>query len=685
MATFKPKFIRPETDDVIDEGGGGYQEPQNSAFVFNANHNLGLVEQRERLPIRKYRDQILYCLENHQVVILVGETGSGKSTQVPQYLYEWGWHSKGMIGVTEPRRVSAVTLANRVAQERGELVGDTVGYVVRFLERTSQDTHIKYMTEGILLRELLADPLLTQYGVIIVDEAHERNMLTDMVLGLLKKILRKRSNLKLIISSATIDASFFSEFFSWPRSGAEAEQPINVKLSIEGRMHAVSHFYLNEPCADYVRETVETVWKLHQKEPPGDILAFLTGQEEVLEAMDLLREYIASQETTNLKVLPMYGSMTSNDQLAVFFTPPKGVRKVVLATNIAETSITIPGIVYVIDCGYVKVKWYNPTTCSDSLVVVPVSKASAIQRAGRAGRVRPGKVYRLYTKEDYDALAPRQPPEMRRSEMSGAVLQLKALGIGNVLRFDFPSPPPAKNLLSALETLYALDAIDEQGQLTRPVGFLLAELPFSAMLSKMLYISGQMGCSEEIITIIAMLQVQSVFSRPASAAAQQSGRIAHRHFEVAEGDLITLLNVHSAFVEEGMTKEFCGQYYLIYRNLKRACELREQLLNLARNKYGIAIFSCKGDVEIVCKCITAGFFTQVAYLHHSGVYRQISSGTELAIHPNSTLYTLPQAQYVVYCELLQTTKLFMNHVTVIKKEWLTELAPHYYQQTTVRD
>ncbi|ALC38952.1 CG3225 [Drosophila busckii] len=679
MATFKPKFLKPDTDDAIADTGGD-TEPQSSAFVFNANHNLGLVEQRERLPIRQYRDQILYCLENYQVLILVGETGSGKSTQVPQYLYEFGWHTKGMIGITEPRRVSTVTLANRVAQERGELVGDTVGYVVRFLERMSNETQIKFMTEGILLRELLADPLLTQYGVIIVDEAHERNMLTDMVLGLLKKILRKRSNLKIIISSATIDASFFSEFFSWPGS-----KDISVKLSIEGRMHAVNHYYLNEPCADYVRETVETVWKLHQKEPPGDILAFLTGQEEVLEALDLLREYIASSELNNLKVLPMYGSMSSNDQLAVFFTPAKGVRKVVLATNVAETSITIPGIVYVIDCGYVKVKWYNPDTCSDSLVVVPVSKASAVQRAGRAGRMRPGKVYRLYTKQDYEALEPRQPPELRRSELCGAVLQLKALGISNILRFDFPSPPPAKNLLSALETLYALDAIDEQGQLTKPVGYLLAELPFSAMLSKMLFVSGKLGCAEEIITIIAMLQVQSVFSNPVSAVAQQGARIAHRHFEVAEGDLITLLNVHSAFVEDGMTKEFCGQYYLIYRHLKRACELREQLLTLARKKYGIPIFSCKGDVEMVCKCITAGFFTQVAYLHHSGVYRQISSSTELSVHPTSTLYTLPHAQYVVYGELLQTTKLFMNQVTVIKKEWLTELAPHYYQQTTVRD
>lgn len=567
-----------------------------------------------------------------------------------------------------------------MAQERGELVGDTVGYVVRFQERITPETKIKFMTEGILLRELLADPLLTQYGVIIVDEAHERNMLTDMVLGLLKKILRKRSNLKIIISSATIDASFFSEFFSWPGSGE-----VSVKLSIEGRMHAVTNFYLNEPCADYVKETVETVWKLHQKEPPGDILAFLTGQDEVLEALDLLREYVRSSEVENLKVLPMYGSMSSTDQLAVFFTPPKGVRKVVLATNIAETSITIPGIVYVIDCGFVKVKWYNPRTCSDSLVVVPVSKASAVQRAGRAGRVRPGKVYHLYTKADYDSLVPRQPPEMRRSEMSGAVLQLKALGIGNILRFDFPSPPPAQNLLSALETLFALDGIDEQGNLTKPVGYLLAELPFGAMLSKMLYVSGKMGCSEEIITIIAMLQVQSVFSRPVSAAAQQSGRIAHRNFEVAEGDFITLLNIYTAFVEEGRTKEFCGQYYLIYRNLKRAYELREQLITLASKKYGIPIFSCNGDVKTICKCITAGFFTQVAYLHHSGVYRQISSGTELAIHPESTLYTLPQAQYVVYGELLQTTKLFMNHVTVIQREWLTELAPHYYQQTTVRE
>ncbi|XP_037929439.1 probable ATP-dependent RNA helicase DHX35 [Teleopsis dalmanni] len=676
----QPKFLRPaEQDDIPLKGE---DDPATTTFIFNAHRSLGIAEQREKLPIRNYRNHILYCLENHQIVILVGETGSGKSTQVPQYLCEWGWHVKGLIGVTEPRRISAITLADRVALERGELVGNTVGYVVRFMERISNNTKIKYMTEGILLRELLADPLLMQYSVIIVDEAHERNLLTDTVLGLLKKIARKRESLKIIISSATIDAEFFREFFDIKRK--KSSKPSSIVLTVEGRMHPVKIHYINKPCPDYVRDTVETVWKIHKKEAAGDILAFLTGQEEVLEALDLLNEYKNSDNSEDIQILPMYGGLPSRDQLKVFFTLAKGVRKVVLATNIAETSITIPGIVYVIDCGFVKVKWYNPESSSDSLVVVPVSKATAVQRAGRAGRVRAGKVYRLITEADFEKLPERLPSEMCRSELSASLLHLKALGISNVLRFDFPSAPPAKNLLSSLETLYALGAINEQGNLTKPVGYFLAELPFGPMLGKMLYISGQLGCSEEILTIIAMLQVESVFSKPVTAQAQMKGRVANRNFEVAEGDLITLLNVYTAFVENGRTKEFCGQYYLVYRNLKRAYELREQLVSLANKKFGVALFSCDGNVEMLCKCITAGFFMNAAYLHHSGVYRKITSDTELFIHPNSTLYTIQQPQFIVYSELLQTTKLFMMNVTVIKEEWLTEVAPHFYCKKTLR-
>ncbi|XP_055839542.1 probable ATP-dependent RNA helicase DHX35 isoform X2 [Episyrphus balteatus] len=563
------------------------------------------------------------------------------------------------------------------------MVGDSIGLAIRFVDKQSKSTAVKFMTEGVLLREMLADPLLTQYAVIIIDEAHERNTLTDTALGLLKKIMKKRESLKIIISSATIDAEFFKEFFNIKTK--KSTKDTSVILSVEGRMHPVKTFYLQEPCSDYVKETVNTIWKIHKKEPAGDVLAFLTGQEEVLQAIDLLNEFKNAENLENIQILPMYGTLPNNDQLKVFFNPPKFTRKVVIATNIAETSITIPGIVYVIDCGFVKLKWFNSESYTDSLVVVPVSKAAAQQRAGRAGRVRAGKVYRLYTEEDYKNLPEQTPPEMRRTDLSSTVLHLKALGIDNVLRFHFPSPPPAKNLLAALETLYALDALDENGDLTKPIGYLLAEMPLPAMTAKMLYVAGQLRCSEEILTIIAMLQVQSVFSKPATGQGQIKQRIAKRNFEAAEGDLITLLNVYTAFVDNGRTKEFCGRYYLIYRSLKRAHELRTQLESLIQSKLGIPMFSCKGDVELICKCITAGFFPNAAYLHHSGVYKTIRGNTELNIHPLSTIYTLKPPTFVVYCELMQTTKLFMKELTVIRSEWLTELAPHYYHKTTVKD
>lgn len=534
------------------------------------------------------------------------------------------------------------------------------------------------MTEGILLREMLADPLLSQYSVIIIDEAHERNVITDTAMGLLKKILKKRENLKVIISSATVDAELFQTFFNINSKNKDSA----TILTVEGRQYPVEIFYLKNPCPDYIQETVDTILKIHKKELSGDILAFLTGQEEVLRAVSLLNEYQTNKE--DMLILPMYGTLNNNDQLKVFFAPPKKVRKVVIATNIAETSITIPGIVYVIDCGFVKLRWFTADSSTDSLVIVPVSRDNANQRAGRAGRIRNGKVYRLYTEDEYNKLPEHTPPEMRRTDLCSTVLHLKSLGIDNILRFNFPSPPPAKNLLAALETLYALDALDEKGDLTKPVGYFLAELPISAMLGKMLFMSGEMCCSEEILDIIAVLQVQSVFSKPVTGKAQIKGKVAKRHFEVAEGDLITLLNVYTAFVTNGRTKEFCGRHFLIYRNLKRAYEIRGQLANLAA-KLGIPLISCGGDDVILRRCITAGFFTNAAYLHHSGVYKTVRGNTELSIHPLSTLYTIKQPQFIIFCELLHTTKLFMKDLTVIKQEWLTELAPHYYHKTTVKD
>uniref|UniRef100_A0A182VKI6 RNA helicase n=1 Tax=Anopheles merus TaxID=30066 RepID=A0A182VKI6_ANOME len=600
------------------------------------------------------------------------------------YLYEFGWHTKGLIGITEPRRISAITLADRVATERGELCGETVGVSIRFISKCDPaQTKIKYMTEGILLREMLADPLLTQYAVIMVDEAHERNTLTDTALGLLKKIARKRPNLRIIISSATVDAELFRDFFNLKSKGATKDTA--VILTVEGRMYAQEIYYLRDPCPDYVKETVNTVMKIHRAEGKGDVLAFLTGQEEVLRAVDLLREHVEASGKEDMQILPMYGTLSNADQLKVFFTAPKGVRKVVLATNIAETSVTIPGIVYVIDCGFVKLKWYSADSTTDSLVVVPVSKAAAEQRAGRAGRIRSGKVYRLYTEEAWEKLPEHTPPEMRRSDLCSTVLFLKALGIDNILRFTFPSPPPAKNLLACLETLYALEALDAEGQLTSPVGYFLAEMSIPPMMAKMLYKAGEMGCSEEILIIIAMLQVQSVFSKPAGGQAAIRGRIAKRNFEVAEGDLITLLNVYCAFVESGRTKEFCGRNFLIYRNLKRAHEIKTQLAGMLERELNIPLLSAGGNVETICRCIVAGFFPYAAYLHHSGVYRTVRGNTELSIHPLSALYTEQQPQWVVFCELIHTTKLFMKDLTVIQQQWLPEIAPHYYHKVTVRD
>ncbi|XP_036333791.1 probable ATP-dependent RNA helicase DHX35 [Rhagoletis pomonella] len=670
----KPNFLAPDVDEIGTKKDDYVTSNQTeSCFVFNSNHSLPIIEQRKRLPIYKYRKDILYCLEKNQVLIVVGETGSGKSTQLPQYLYELGWHTKGVIGLTQPRRISAITLANRVALERGEIIGDTVGFVVKFLEKCSDATAIKYMTEGILLRELLTDPLLMRYSVIVIDEAHERSLITDIILGLLKKIVSKRPALKLVISSATIDADDFADFFKANSS---------IILSVEGRSHPIGTFYLNKPCADYVNEAVETVWKIHKKEAQGDILVFLTGQEEVMQAVSLTKDYMSSNDDSTLQPVPMYGSLTHREQLKVFFAAEKGVRKVVYATNIAETSITIPGVVYVVDCGFMKLKWFDSDSATDQLVVVPISKATAIQRAGRAGRTRSGKVYRLFTEEDYEKLPDRFPPEIRRCELSAMILALAALGISNILKFNFPSAPPAKNVLAALETLHALGAIDNDGTLTKPLGYFMAEMPLPPMLSRMLYMSVSMGCSEEILTIISMLQVESVFAQPATGQGQIKARVAKRHFEVAEGDLLTLLNVFTAFVENDQSKQFCRTYYLNYRNLNCAYELREQLVKLAKKHTNISLKSCEGNVETICKCITSAFFLNAAYLHYTGVYKRIQGGLDLYIHPLSTLYTLPQPQYIIFTELVHTTKLFMSNVTVIREEWLAELSSHYYYKTS---
>ncbi|XP_066598205.1 probable ATP-dependent RNA helicase DHX35 isoform X2 [Prorops nasuta] len=602
---------------------------------------------------------------------------------VKRYLIEAGWGSDGkIIGITEPRRVAATSLANRVADERNCILGTEVGYSIRFDDCTDPTTKIKYMTEGILLRELMGDPLLTRYAVIVLDEVHERTLLTDIIMGLLKKVIKKRKSLKVIVSSATVEATQLRDFFNL-NTTKDLTKDTSTIMSVEGRQYPINIYYVKDPVPDYVKAAVDTALKIHENEEEGDILVFLTGLDEVDRAVSLLYDHSKLIKEGKQKLMPlaMYGSLPNSEQLKVFWKAPKDTRKIVVATNIAETSITIPNIIYVVDCGFVKLPWFEADAQSNSLIICPISKASADQRAGRAGRVRSGKVYRLYTEEAYNDLTTATPPEMQRSDLSVAILQLKALGIDNVLRFNFPSSPPSKNLITGLELLYALGAIDGDGDLTTHLGVTMAELPLEPVFAKMLISSGEMGCSEEITTILAMLQVQNVFIRPAGGQAAIKARIAHRKFEVEEGDLITYLNVYTAY-EKYKTHSWCQSQFLNMKALKRATEIRTQMKRMMK-KLNIPLLSCNGNLTVILRCITSGLFPKAAYLHYTGVYKSVRGNKDLYIHQNSCLYTLQQPQWILFSEILQTNKIYMRELTVIQPEWLLELAPHFYERTSI--
>uniref|UniRef100_A0A023F1F8 RNA helicase n=2 Tax=Triatoma infestans TaxID=30076 RepID=A0A023F1F8_TRIIF len=680
--TSRPRFLKPEDDGDWHEDKSDIDAQNNTSFIYNSNLAMVLEQQRIKLPIYKYKEHILYLLENYQTLVLVGETGCGKSTQIPQYLLEAGWCDDGkIIGITEPRRVAATMLATRVAEEKGSHLGDLVGYAIRFDDCTdSERTKIKYMTEGLLMREMMADPLLRNYSVIMLDEVHERTVNTDVLMGLLKKILKKQKNLKLIVTSATVDAEHIQEFFNLNTENDSTKNTSTI-LTVEGRLYPVHIYYLKEPAADFIKALVDTVIKIHRTEPAGDILGFLTGQEEVDLAVKLIEN---CEDSSQLKLfaLPMYGSLTNTEQIKVFRPTPKGMRKVVIATNIAETSVTIPGIVYVIDCGYVKMRWFDCESLLESLIVVPISKAAAQQRAGRAGRLRTGKAYRLYTEESFEKLNVETPCEMQRIELSGAVLQLKALGIDNIVRFNFPTPPPAKSLLSSMELLHALGAIDENAQLTEPDGIRMAEFPLSPLHAKTLLASCEFGCTAEIATILALLQVENIFVNVTSGAVSIKARIKRRNFEVEEGDLISALNVYTAFlkVAEQNRKQWCYNNFVNYKSMKRVQQLLSQIQALLK-AFNMEFTSCNGNTETVCKCIAAGFFPRAAYLHSSGVYKTVRGNYELNIHPSSVLYVLQQPQWLIYSDIVCTQKLLMRDLTVIKPEWLLELAPHFYHKT----
>ncbi|KAH6818813.1 RNA helicase family protein [Perilla frutescens var. frutescens] len=629
--------------------------------------------ERKSLPIYAYKEQLIQAVHDHQVLIIVGETGSGKTTQIPQFLEEAGYTERGMmIGCTQPRRVAAMSVAARVARERGVKLGHEVGYSIRFEDCTSSKTVLKYMTDGRLVHEfqqqLRREPILGSYSVIMVDEAHERSVSTDILFALLKDVARARPDLKLLISSATLDADKLSDFFD--------SAPIFL---IPGRRFPIEMHFTKAPQADYLAAALVTALQIHSTEEEGDILVFLTGQEEIETAEVILRENIRKlgRKIGELIICPIYANLPKELQGKVFEPTPQGARKLVLATNIAETSLTIDGIKYVVDSGFVKLKSYNHRTGMESLLVNPISKASANQRAGRSGRTGPGKCFRLYTAHDYhNELEDNTVPEIQRANLGGVVLTLKRLGVVDLLRLDLMNPPPAEALIKALELLYALGALNKTGELTK-LGELMAEFPLDPMMSKMIVASEKYNCVDEILSIAAMLSVgSSIFYRPKEKRVMADN--ARRNFYVANmGDHVALLNVYTSWKESNFSRQWCYENYVQAGSMRRARDIRDQLEGVV-TRVGIRLCSNVNDVEGIRKAIASGYFPNSARMHKEEglVYTNIKTRQNVYIHPHPTSGVAPR--WVVYHELLFTTREYMRQVTEIKPEWLLEIAPHYY-------
>ncbi|XP_029464131.1 pre-mRNA-splicing factor ATP-dependent RNA helicase PRP16 isoform X2 [Rhinatrema bivittatum] len=586
-----------------------------------------LVEQRQYLPIFAVQQALLTIIRDNSIVIVVGETGSGKTTQLTQYLHEDGYTDYGMIGCTQPRRVAAMSVAKRVSEEMQVGLGEEVGYAIRFEDCTSEKTMIKYMTDGILLRESLREADLDHYSAIIMDEAHERSLNTDVLFGLLREVVARRSDLKLIVTSATMDAEKFAAFFG------------NVPIfHIPGRTFPVDILFSKTPQEDYVEAAVKQALQIHLSGAPGDILIFMPGQEDI--------------------------------------EAPDGIRKCVVATNIAETSLTVDGIMFVIDSGYCKLKVFNPRIGMDALQIYPISQANANQRSGRAGRTGPGQCFRLYTQSAYkNELLCTTVPEIQRTNLANVVLLLKSLGVQDLLQFHFMDPPPEDNMLNSMYQLWILGAMDNTGSLTS-TGRLMVEFPLDPALSKMLIVSCDMGCSCEILIIVSMLSVPAIFYRP-KGREEESDQIREK-FAVPESDHLTYLNVYLQWKNNNYSSIWCNEHFIHTKAMRKVREVRAQLKDIMVQQR-MSLASCGTDWDIIRKCICAAYFHQAAKLKGIGEYVNVRTGMPCHLHPTSSLFGMGYTpDYILYHELVMTTKEYMQCVTAVDGEWLAELGPMFY-------
>ncbi|KAF7322898.1 p-loop containing nucleoside triphosphate hydrolase protein [Mycena chlorophos] len=646
-----------------------------------------ILEGRKKLPVYSQMDEFLEMFSKNQIIVMVGETGSGKTTQIPQFVaYSDLPHARGkIVACTQPRRVAAMSVAKRVADEMDVQLGREVGYSIRFEDMTEPGkTFLKYMTDGMLLREAMNDPNLERYSTIILDEAHERTLATDILMGLLKTLAKKREDLKIIVMSATLDAVKFQKYFS-VRSNASA--PL---FKVPGRTFPVDVFYTQEPEADYVEAAIRTVLLIHRAEDPGDILLFLTGEEEIEDAcrkIKLEADNLINQDPDAvgpLTCIPLYSSLPPQQQQRIFDPAPPARaggppgRKVVVSTNIAETSLTIDGVVYVVDPGFSKQTVYNPRIRVESLLVSPISKASAQQRAGRAGRTRPGKCFRLYTEKDFmGELEEQTHPEILRSNLSNVVLELVKLGVKDLVKFDYVDAPAPETLMRALELLNYLAALDDEGNLTA-LGAIMAEFPLDPQMAKMLIVSPEFKCSNEILTIAAMLSVPNVWLRPNNQ--RREADAAKALLTVPDGDHLTLLNVYNEYINNQLDKNWAWTNYLSARALMQADNVRKQL-ERTMERFEIELVSIS-DVNkmymYVRQALICGFFMQVAHKEgEKGSYLTVKDNQIVSLHPSCGLDTQPE--WVLFNEFVLTTRPYIRTVSEVRADWLLEYAPTYFE------
>jgi ATP-dependent helicase HrpA len=612
------------------------------------------------LPISARVVDIVNAIDAHQVIIVAGETGSGKTTQLPKICLAMGRGTNGQIGCTQPRRIAATSVAARVAQELATELGDVVGYKVRFNDRVKHNSYIKFMTDGILLAEIQSDPLLRGYDTIIIDEAHERSLNIDFLLGFLKRLLPRRPDLRIIVSSATLETARFAAFFG----GA----PV---IEVSGRTYPVDVLYRppGDEDGDLADAVANTVNEIAEMDPRNDILVFLPGEREIREAMGELEK----RALPHTVLLPLYARLSAAEQQRVFQQVAQ--RRVVLATNVAETSLTIPGIVYVVDTGVARVNRYSVRTGVSQLLVEPISRASADQRKGRCGRTESGVCFRLYEEKDYESRPAHTDPEIKRVSLAGVILRMKALRLGDIEQFPFLDPPQPRAIAEGYRVLEELGAIEDDGRLT-PLGISLGKLPLDPRLGRMILGGRDEGALREVLIIAAALGLQDPRDRP--QAAQQRADEAHRKFKDEGSDFAGYLKLWTFWQEarERSTRnqmhKLCREHFLSYNRMREWEDIHEQLVRVMK-ELDFAPNSQPGSGEQIHRALLPGLLSKIGMWNPEARNYVGARQTRFVIHPSSGLARKPPT-WVMAAELVETSQLFARTVAKIDPAWLEKAA-----------